>query len=877
MPAVASITIVVDDKGAVSALNNVTGAVEKVGVKGNPVFQRMAKEQDRARESTNLLARTLGVEVPRSLERVIAKSSMIGPVLSKAFSVSVFAAFAGAAINLAQEQIPALVESFTHWREEAERMMKAQVELNRVIIDANANIKKLREQYQLIGLEGLPLVSEQQKIAIKHFEEADKRVKELTASQAALSKQSRETQAVYAGVPGQGGQFIEVQTAAAKLAQEQLGGVELSLAAARTNADVFKQELQNVGKELGSAFGKEKREGLKETNQALQSMIDKMEAMRSQAEASGLGPIDTINAKEKQALEELARIESLYGDLPGVHERVAKTTNVIEHGAALERIKFYEDEIAKKEAMEDQFTNERLGQQRERDERILQYDEELKNMEEQTAIAMLPPWERANAEIIADTDRRVREIRKLMDKDADFQKQGAREITLIWQQEFARRRDELAQEMESLFDDITGGNIGRRFLDRFKKMVFQMVATWIMGMRQMQSASQGSMGSGGGILGAIFGGLLGLGGLFGGGVGPGGTAPIIDPGIKSLPPGFPLSAGFSAGGGMMMMPSAGPGSFFGSAGLGGLGGLFGGTGGADSQAVLGPIKGGSGGGMAASSMKGQLSSLALMGGLMLGAKGAGMGTVGGALLSVAGGAIAGLGAGMMMGAIGGPLGMLIGGIIGGIAGLFGAGKKHKQRKALEDQLTLAAKQLQDAYDYHQTDYSSAMDQLEQLRQQYADAQRKAGGDVNQRVNRHVDDTETHIRMIEAERQWRGALAFGPAQFRHGGFVGSGLAAGPGGLAAFRASAGGPLMHFAGGGEVPAILHEGEYVFKQEAVRSIGRGNLERMNAGKGLGGNIIIQGPLIHADKIDDAWLRSGGAQKIFQALRRLVNEGGDR
>jgi gas vesicle protein len=857
MPAVASITIVMDDKGAVSALNNVTGAVEKVGVKSNPVFQRMAKEQVRARESTNLLARTLGVEVPRSLEKIIARSSMVGPVLSKIFSASVFAAFAGAAINLAQEQIPALVESFTHWREEAERTMKAQVELNHVIIEAHAKIKQLREQYQLIGLEGLPLVSEQQKIAIKHFEEADKRVKELTASQAALSKQARETELIMsrAASRGSAAQFSPAQTAAAKLAQEQLEGVTASLASARANADVFKQELQNVGKELGSAFGKEKREGLKETNQALQSMIDKMEAMRSQAEASGLGPIDTINAKEKQALEDLANIEYVYGEVEGVHERVAKTTIIIEHAASLERIKVYEDEIAKKEAMEDQFTDERWRQQRELNDRLRQYAVENINMERDASIAILPPWLRMNAQIIEDAKRRVKEIHALEENDENFK--GARQVAAVWKKAFAEMSYSVANTLESLFDDITSGNIGQTFLKMFKKMVFQMVATWIVAMAQMRAAS----GGGGGILGAIFG-ALGLGGLFGGEGG-------VDPSMKNVPPGFPLSAGFSAGGGMMMMPSAGPGSFFGSAGLGSLGGLFGGMGGVDTQALLGPIKGGSGGGMAASSMKGQLSSLALMGGLMLGAKGAGMGTVGGALLSVAGGAISGLGAGMMIGEIGGPLGMLIGGIIGGIAGLFGIGKKGKQRRALEDDLTRAVKQIQDAYDYHQTDYSSAMDQLEQMRQQYGDAQRKVGGDVNQRVNRHVDDTETHIRMIEAERQRRGALMFGPAQFREGGFV-------DGHMAAFRTRAAGPLLHFAGGGEVPAILHGGEFVMRPEAVQAIGKGKLQQMNAGKGSGGDIHFHGPFVNAlDARSFAeWLRRDGMKAWVKELRRAMDEG---
>jgi len=76
---------------------------------------------------------------------------------------------------------------------------------------------------------------------------------------------------------------------------------------------------------------------------------------------------------------------------------------------------------------------------------------------------------------------------------------------------------------------------------------------------------------------------------------------------------------------------------------------------------------------------------------------------------------------------------------------------------------------------------------------------------------------------------RGDL-FWPAQFRVGGFVDGGGGAIP---SWFASSA----MHFAGGGAVPAILHEGEFVMRKEAVNIIGRENLANMNAGGGSGGS----------------------------------------
>jgi hypothetical protein len=46
---------------------------------------------------------------------------------------------------------------------------------------------------------------------------------------------------------------------------------------------------------------------------------------------------------------------------------------------------------------------------------------------------------------------------------------------------------------------------------------------------------------------------------------------------------------------------------------------------------------------------------------------------------------------------------------------------------------------------------------------------------------------------------------------------------------------GAMPHFATGGEVPAILHEGEFVLQRSAVEKIGLPRLEKMNAGQGVG------------------------------------------
>jgi hypothetical protein len=386
----------------------------------------------------------------------------------------------------------------------------------------------------------------------------------------------------------------------------------------------------------------------------------------------------------------------------------------------------------------------------------------------------------------------------------------------VWQTNFAKRRDQLAGDLENLFDNITSGNIGKYFLTQFKHMVFQMVAAWILGMQQMRGASQQQMGTGGGILGTIFGGIFGGGG-FGGGArgGPGGT-PTFGGNFMGLPSGngdfggetsgsssggllasIGLSAGGGAGAGTTTLPSsAGPGGVIGGP-LGGiLGRIF--------SHNAGPISG---------------SMLATLGiGLL--SMSVGKGGVLGALGGAAGGAL---------------LGFSIGAPIGGIAGLIGGllhSSTKKARLEIEANIKRQAASIEDGYNLFQIDWASSRSQLETLRQQGVDALKQAGvKDIDRsrvgHVDQWIDKAEKEIDATQAERNRRAAIAFGPAQFRVGGFVG---AAAGGAVPDWFA---GTAMHFAGGGAVPAILHEGEYVMRPEAVSRIGRGNLDHMNSGGG--------------------------------------------
>ena len=126
MAATATIVIELDDRGVLTGFQQigtetrrVEGAFQKVGQRGNVVMTELSHQQQRARDATSLLARTLGVEVPRQLERVVAQSRLVGPALATAFNVSVALAF-GAAIVALLARLGGALGLFDSFRRQAE-------------------------------------------------------------------------------------------------------------------------------------------------------------------------------------------------------------------------------------------------------------------------------------------------------------------------------------------------------------------------------------------------------------------------------------------------------------------------------------------------------------------------------------------------------------------------------------------------------------------------------------------------------------------------------------------------------------------------------------------------------------------------------------
>ncbi len=225
-----------------------------------------------------------------------------------------------------------------------------------------------------------------------------------------------------------------------------------------------------------------------------------------------------------------------------------------------------EKEIAIFESTDEQITQFRTEQAEKRSLVVEQAAEQQKDAETAAALAAVDPWRRAYAQITVESNKRIEQIDKEERNQLAKYKEGSEEYVAISQAADARREevhaetnakileenrrmvDQLGSELQSVFEDIGSGNIGKRILKNMEKLFFDIVAQWILSLGVMKSQAGGILGSivfGPGSTGAnVFGGGSGagglgglIGGLFGGGglLGPGGTPPFVAPSGGSAP------------------------------------------------------------------------------------------------------------------------------------------------------------------------------------------------------------------------------------------------------------------------------------------------------------------------------------------------------
>lgn len=560
-------------------------------------------------------------------------------------------------------------------------------------------------------------------------------------------------------------------------------------------------------------------------------------------------------------------------------EKIAAAGTITEEKAAQARAAVHADterqitELREKEEAERERITERAERERIRSfERVARERERVENavlaLERDAALAGLDVFQRIEHErlesirrieqdVMASTDQieraraaaagvasdRVREAHERIFEDQQRQlDRGLRQWEMFW--------DRVSRNANSTKDFL--GNLGDEIANNFRRTVVRMVGSLIFGQQQAAGVAAGGALGGGGVFGSILGGLGG--GIFGGAGGVGATPPFV----QSAFPG----GGFGGFGGAGATPPFVPGGGIGAGRAGSIPGLgfpsaagvggggFGNFGGLLSPAVgLGLLLGTSASSPGQAALR---AGIGFGGGIAL--AGAQAGVAGGI------GALSGIGT-AFLGLAANPIGLaVLGGVVGvsALLGALGRGGKKRQAAGVANKGFAAIDETVEAFSQRQIRYEQALLAMERQWAEMEEAWGRIGGSVGRQsaatqrphYERRVDEVE----RIQAERLRRlEAMDRLP-------------------LPAF---AGGGLVRGAMGAAVPAIVHAGEYVIRQEAVQRVGPAALEAINRGEVAGGVNVT----IHINGGDAAglasYVRSGELETaVGRAVRNLRKDG---
>ena len=430
----------------------------------------------------------------------------------------------------------------------------------------NTSLERLQNQAALAGLTGNKLAAEQHKQAVDQIN------KEFAGNDQKLHSALEAEDKIYWGhkvdLARSSSQAI---TSAIRSAQEsantaQLSGLaKLNQEEANAQADAVHQYGQNqqLKNAITLKYAAERTAMIASMEDAAEKQT---EALQNQAALSAVSGDDRIrlSAQQRIAAVDAAEKQAHLKLIADPQERAK-----LEGYYAAQRVAINAD-------ADNQITANDEAAAEKRKQILDQLEEDTKTAQEDTVLATVNEWQKGYAQIAIESQKRLAEIDK-QERNANAQygndedmmvaitqaAQAKREA--VWAQtnqkiieENKKQVEQLGSDLESVFNDVTSGNIGTRILNNFKKLFFQILAQWLLTTKSMGSGFGSLFGSlifGPGSSGAnFFGGgaspLGMLGGLFGGG----GT-------VMSTPPFFPTS---TTSGGSIFAPSSSSGGGLGN-------------------------------------------------------------------------------------------------------------------------------------------------------------------------------------------------------------------------------------------------------------------------------------------------------------------------
>ncbi len=766
-----------------TAVKQMDTGLQRTGRTGNVVFTGITRDTERANRAASILQRTLGINLPRGFDSVLAKSRLIGPALAAAFNVSIILAV-GAALVALGPKIRDLAQELGGF---TAKMKELNDEIIRTIREALAGFST-------------------REVGEKLLAQTLDRIKALEGERDAV---------------------IKLRDENAKAFGPQ--GVALALG--------YALRLRAINNELGG------QEGLIVLSEKQRQRLTELAKKHNEAASAAGGQADSVRRlrEEVDGFLKLPPIVLLTPEQFEANAQMEALAETIERQNILRR-----ESVSILEQLQDQ--NLRLVLESLEGEAKVRAELELKLAE----LVKIKNLYQAFPDIVAAAtgqevllhEQAQREINRIRDQAAQEEKRRLEEQAREQQRVF----EELAGSIEGFFNRLFQGgnsfkNFWRNLLGEVKQLFFravsEMIARWLLGMKQMQGAGAG--GAGGGGIGSILGTIFGI---------PGGVG-----GTPSTFPGTTVGAGFFPSGGLGAQTSvAGTPSTF----PGGGGGSATNISGLEKILELFGIKlhGGQFGPALASG-----GLLALMLGLQSGSP------LGGAIGGGLGGAALGF-------AFGGPLGALFGGIGGGIAGLFagilGRGKKKRQASAIADVGFAEMRRILDDYKKFQVEFQSALSGIDSLWAGMVEGWQQIGGSVGRRSIRTQEPFYKQIRdeiqRIQKIRDQRlGVIEGLPIpEFAMGGFVGQ--------MSAIHSTQ----------GKLLAFLHQGEAVLNARAVQRLGPSFIQQANrapsmqSGGFVGGSQTgMSGPpiniyvlIVPSAGMDEQALGAAAAREIERRLR---------
>jgi gas vesicle protein len=909
MATAVQIEVTMDESGAVSGVRSInnsfnsldTGA-KKAGVSGEAALRGVTARSREAREAAMLLTDTIGVRLPAGIAKVISQMPGLGTALRAGFSAAAVVGITAAVLefinnlDLAKKKF----DDFTTSMAEGALKIRDYFAGDKSPLVALGEIRKEQElltgatdRYKTsqaaamtAGLQGYAALAAQMKAANDQIDRATS--KDSTAAHNKYGDDSEITQAVDQQLKAlatlsKQANFDAYRAQVSALSQsirETMTATWNDVAAVGKSA--FEQIALKENTELSQVGGKA-RQGFNAgqlTDAARQRGLadlqklsdDYSQYIQQSIREAGAQSVQGYLSIEVETENKIASMRKDFQDKWGNNftgdpkdpQNEARMQAWVQAQTSLQQAIWNVEQAGdrQRQQLHDQTLNETVA------------------AEQSAAEAITAPWARAGLQIRDQYQARLTEITDALQNHLIDEENAVRQINAAWTQMQGQVADNNRQMVDQLAGDlesIFSGNVLDNILQRFKHMFFQIAASWLLTLTNMQSGGAGGgvaasgAGGGGGLFGSILGSLFGI---KGSGGGTGGA-------IYSTPP-FVGNSAFDMGSGAIGSFGGGGinGDVVGGSGVGGaaatmlagLGtgaGLSSGSGTAalaQSQQVSSSMASTVGG-----SLLQQLTSKVFTHGISLGnfslsGSAVGMAGAGIGLSSIMGayssgskllGTLGGAAGGALLGfSVGGPLGAGIGAAVGAIAGLlsgiFGGRKRTDEARNAANQLYVQLDQIKASYYDHQTDYGSALSQIDQLQSQAQQALGQYGSQgrsvFNNEVVPHITAVTAAINDIENQRQSRSLINLQPTQFATGGLV---------------TAMSGPRT---ANGAVLIAAHPGEYVVNP-ASTSANRGSLDAINRGTSSGGGGDVYLTVQTTDpKSFYQWLRAGGIGEVKKA-----------